>query len=147
MDSQEDLGKFWFDMYQRVKAEIAKERGTVVEMQAELRDKEEELSLVREKVYLMSREEETSERVRAGTVDRVVGELREAERGLKGEFLGRVIRKIEERKGSIEEVVMEVVALFKTLLKQLQATQKELNRVKKSVPISEEISTDRSSLQ
>jgi hypothetical protein len=31
MESQEELGRFWFDMYQRVKKEIAKERRNFVE--------------------------------------------------------------------------------------------------------------------
>jgi hypothetical protein len=33
-EAQEENGKFWFEMYQRVKSEIAKERKAVEETQA-----------------------------------------------------------------------------------------------------------------
>jgi hypothetical protein len=43
VESSEELSKFWFEMYQRVKKEVSKERKNNLELQSRLQSTDEEI--------------------------------------------------------------------------------------------------------
>eukprot|EP00347_Sterkiella_histriomuscorum_P010960 403374280 len=125
LENHEELGnsKFWFDMYQRIKKEISKERKQTLEAQSKLQDKEEEQYQLKQKLYLVQNENQTIEQLNSQylqqiqelksmlslkdknrqiqeltCIDQIIDELQSESKKLKGDYLQQVIRKISEIK-------------------------------------------------
>lgn len=59
---EEELGKFWFEMYQRVKKEVGSQRKAYAELLAKSGEKEEEIEKMKVKVANEKGQSENSEK-------------------------------------------------------------------------------------
>ncbi|CDW75407.1 UNKNOWN [Stylonychia lemnae] len=188
IENHEELGnsKFWFDMYQRIKKEISKERKITLEAQSKLQEREDESFQLKQKLYLVSNENQTLEKLNAQylhqiqdvkgqylvkdknkniqeieVIDGVIDEFQQVSKQLKGDFMLQLIDRLQnirenyqnsenqslsqtntmetlQHESFLSYVLIEIMNVFKVLLKQLQHTMKELHKYKSSSNVNDQ---------
>ena len=127
--NSKEQGKFWFEMYRCVK-----QGKPMVHMQ--------ELNIAADDPNYQSKVLEGLRKEFNQTGTMIIEELVECQKSLKGEYLLNVINKIIaiikqteqsgfHAQGSYSLVCKELIMIFKTLLKQLQTTQKSYYKLKR----------------